>query len=96
MEVFRICGGPPLNGTVNISGSKNAALPQFAATLLSSHPSILENVPDLSDVRFMAEILSELGADVQRLDRTTWEINPANISHRAPYELVRKMRASIC
>ena len=96
MEVFRICGGPPLNGTVNISGSKNAALPQFAATLLSSHPSILENVPDLSDVRFMAEILSELGADVQRLDRTTWEINPANIGHRAPYELVRKMRASIC
>jgi UDP-N-acetylglucosamine 1-carboxyvinyltransferase len=96
VEVFRICGGLPLNGTVNISGSKNAALPQFAATLLSSDSSILENVPDLSDVRFMAEILSELGADVQRLDRTTWEINPANISHRAPYELVRKMRASIC
>jgi UDP-N-acetylglucosamine 1-carboxyvinyltransferase len=81
---------------VNISGSKNAALPQFAATLLSSDSSILENVPDLSDIRFMAEILSELGADVQRLDRTTWQINPANISHRAPYELVRKMRASIC
>jgi UDP-N-acetylglucosamine 1-carboxyvinyltransferase len=96
VEVFRICGGPPLNGTVNISGSKNAALPQFAATLLSSDSSILENVPDLSDIRFMAEILSELGADVQRLDRTTWQINPANISHRAPYELVRKMRASIC
>ena len=96
MEVFRICGGPALNGIVDISGSKNAALPQFAATLLSSETSILENVPDLSDVRFMAEILAELGADVQRLDRTTWKINPANISHRAPYELVRKMRASIC
>ena len=96
MEVFRICGGPALNAIVDISGSKNAALPQFAATLLSSESSILENVPDLSDVRFMAEILAELGADVQRLDRTTWKINPANISHRAPYELVRKMRASIC
>lgn len=96
MEFFRICGGTPLNGSIDISGSKNAALPQFAATLLSSEKSILENVPDLSDVRFMGEILSELGADVRRLNRTSWEIDPANITHRAPYDLVRKMRASIC
>ncbi len=96
MEVFRICGGPSLKGIVNISGSKNAALPQFAATLLSSERSVLRNVPDLSDVRFMAEILSKLGAEVRQLDRTSWEINPANITHNAPYELVRKMRASIC
>ncbi|MBT3666478.1 MAG: UDP-N-acetylglucosamine 1-carboxyvinyltransferase [Opitutae bacterium] len=96
MEVFRICGGTSLNGVVNISGSKNAALPQFAATLLSSEQSVLRNVPNLSDVRFMAEILSELGAEVRQLDNSTWEINPANITHNAPYELVRKMRASIC
>jgi UDP-N-acetylglucosamine 1-carboxyvinyltransferase len=96
VEVFRICGGPPLKGTVNISGSKNAALPEFAATLLSPETSTLKNVPDLSDVQFMAEILSELGAQVERIDRTTWKINPKNIAHRAPYELVRKMRASIC
>jgi UDP-N-acetylglucosamine 1-carboxyvinyltransferase len=96
VEVFRICGGNSLSGVVNISGSKNAALPQFAATLLSSEKSILKNVPNLSDVRFMAEILSELGAEIRKVDHTTWEINPANISYKAPYELVRKMRASIC
>ena len=96
MELFRIIGGQPLVGTVQISGSKNAALPQFAATLLSSEESILENVPDLSDIRFMAEIISELGADVEQLDQTTWKIKPLDITHCAPYELVRKMRASIC
>lgn len=96
MEVLRICGEIPLQGEVNISGSKNAALPQFAATLLSHEKSTLKNVPDLSDVQFMGKIISELGADVNQLDKTTWEINPANISHCAPYELVRKMRASIC
>lgn len=96
MELFRIIGGHPLVGTVQISGSKNAALPQFAATLLSSEESILENVPDLSDIRFMAEIISELGADIEQLDQTTWKIKPLDITHCAPYELVRKMRASIC
>ena len=44
----------------------------------------------------MGEIISELGAEVTKLDKTTWEINPANLSHCAPYDLVRKMRASIC
>jgi len=96
VELFRIIGGHPLVGTVQISGSKNAALPQFAATLLSSEESILENVPDLSDIRFMAEIISELGADIEQLDQTTWKIKPLDITHCAPYELVRKMRASIC
>ena len=96
MDVLRICGEIPLQGEVNISGSKNAALPQFAATLLSPEKSILKNVPELSDIQFMGEIISKLGADVNQLDKTTWEINPANISHCAPYELVRKMRASIC
>ena len=96
MEVLRISGGTCLKGDVQISGSKNAALPQFAATLLSNEISILKNIPDLSDVRFMGEILSELGANVNRIDKTTWEIDPANITHCAPYDLVRKMRASIC
>ena len=96
MEVFKIRGGRNLSGSVNVSGSKNAALPLFAATLLSKEESTLENVPDLSDVRFMAEILRELGADVEKVDQTTWKINPASIVHSAPYELVRKMRASVC
>ena len=96
MEVFRIKGGTPLRGSVKVSGSKNAALPLFAAALLSSEESVLENVPNLSDIRFMAEILTELGAEIERLDQSTWKINPRSIVHYAPYELVRKMRASVC
>jgi len=96
MEILRIQGGQRLEGKVQVSGSKNAALPQFAAALLSGEETILENVPDLSDVRFMGEILAHLGADIERLGQNAWKIHPANIHPDAPYELVRKMRASIC
>ena len=96
MDVFQIKGGHPLKGTVKVSGSKNSALPLFAASLLTDEETILENVPDLSDVNFMAEILTELGADVVRIDSNSWSIRPSTIVHHAPYELVRKMRASIC
>ena len=96
MEVFRIRGGATLRGKVRASGSKNATLPAFAAALLTSEPCIIENVPDLSDVRFMAEILSHLGAEVEKLESGSWKITAKNVSPQAPYELVRKMRASIC
>ena len=96
MDIFRISGGNPLHGKVKVSGSKNSALPLFAASLLTDEDTILENVPDLSDVNFMAEILAELGADVTRLSSNSWSIKPSSIVHYAPYELVRKMRASIC
>ena len=96
MDIFRISGGNPLHGKVKVSGSKNSALPLFAASLLTDEETILENVPDLSDVNFMAEILAELGADVTRLSSNSWSIKPSSIVHYAPYELVRKMRASIC
>lgn len=96
MDIFQISGEKPLHGTVRVSGSKNAALPLFAASLLSEQETILENVPDLSDINFMAEILSELGAKISRIDNSTWKIKPTSISFRAPYELVRKMRASVC
>ena len=96
MDIFRICGGIPLSGKIKVSGSKNSALPLFAASLLTEEETILKNVPDLSDVNFMAEILSELGAEVSRLDNNSWSIKAASIVHYAPYELVRKMRASIC
>jgi UDP-N-acetylglucosamine 1-carboxyvinyltransferase len=96
MEVFRIRGGTPLRGEVRASGSKNAALPAFAAALLTSEPCVIENVPDLSDVRFMAEILRHLGAEVEEMGSSTWRIMASEISPKAPYELVRKMRASIC
>ena len=96
MEVFRVRGGSSLNGRTTVSGSKNAALPIFAATLLSEETSVLENIPNLSDIRFMAEILRHIGAEVEQTEETTWKITPASIDHRAPYELVRKMRASVC
>ena len=95
MEILRIKGGYPILVKFR-SGSKNAALPQFAAALLSDQETTLENVPDLSDIRLMGEILAHLGADVSRDGPNTWKIRPANIQPDAPYELVRKMRASIC
>ena len=94
MEVIRINGGRPLNGTVRISGAKNACLPIFAASLLTDEPVIIENVPDLSDLRFMAKILEHLGASVERDGTSTWKIHARKIDFRAPYELVRTMRAS--
>ncbi|MGF1484241.1 MAG: UDP-N-acetylglucosamine 1-carboxyvinyltransferase [Opitutales bacterium] len=96
MDVLRIEGGHPLSGEVTVAGAKNACLPIFAATLLTSEPCTIRNVPDLSDVRFMAEILEHLGATVERVDAHTWRITAAEIHTRAPYELVRKMRASVC
>lgn len=96
MDVVRIKGGIPLEGAVTISGAKNAALPIFAATLLTDEPCIIENVPDLTDVHFFAELLQHLGADVEKTDPNTWKITARNLKHRAPYELVRKMRASVC
>ena len=96
MEILRIRGGNQLAGQVEVSGSKNAALPQFAAALLSDQETILENVPDLSDIRFMAEIISHLGADISKIGPGSWKIHPVKIQPDPPYELVRKMRASIC
>ena len=96
MEVFQIEGGHSLNGKVKVSGSKNSSLPLFAACLLTSEECILENVPDLSDIRFMGEILSALGAEVKKLDSNKWRIQASSIDPCAPYGLVRKMRASVC
>ncbi len=83
-------------GAVEISGSKNSVLPILAATLMTSHECVIHRVPDLSDVRFMLEILSHLGAEVSRSDPHTVRIHAAEVSGVAPYDLVRKMRASVC
>ncbi len=96
MDVVKIKGGIPLSGTVQIEGSKNASLPIFAATLLTDEPCIINNVPDLSDVRYMTEILEHLGAEIEQLGKNSWKIVAKNITSHAPYEIVRKMRASIC
>jgi len=96
MDVLHIQGRRPLKGILEVSGAKNAVLPIFAATLLTEEPCIIRNVPDLSDTRFMAEMLSHLGASVERIEPHTWKIQARDIQPVAPYELVRKMRASVC
>lgn len=85
----------PLQGTVRVSGAKNAVLPILAATLLSTEKCVLEEVPDLRDVDVICEVLSSLGADVKRLGRDKVEVIANTLDEvEAPYDLVRKMRAS--
>lgn len=96
MDVFKVSGNVPLKGEIHVGGAKNAALPILAATLLTDEKVVLRNVPDLSDMRFMLEILRHVGADTIQPEPGVWEITAKAITHIAPYELVRKMRASVC
>ncbi len=95
MDCLVIKGGTPLKGEVRISGAKNAALPLMAATLLTREECVLRNLPNLSDVRFMARILESLGAEVE-MNRGTLRVRAANIEGYGDYDLIRKMRGSIC
>ena len=95
MDSLLIKGGIPLCGEVQISGAKNAVLPILAATLLTREPCTIRRVPDLSDVRFMGRILQSLGAQV-RLEGDTIHVQARTIKGTGDYELVRKMRGSIC
>ena len=95
MESLLIKGGVPLHGEVTISGAKNAVLPIMAATLLTSEPCVIRRVPKLSDVQFMGQILSWLGAQV-RFDDGAVHIHARKIQGSGDYDLVRKMRGSIC
>ncbi len=95
MDKLIVHGGSTLAGSINISGSKNASLPILAAALLTDQQVIIERVPDVSDTNYMLQILSALGCEVERYSGTV-KITAAKIIPDAPYELVRKMRASIC
>jgi UDP-N-acetylglucosamine 1-carboxyvinyltransferase len=95
MDKILIHGGHPLSGSIKISGSKNSALPILAATLLTKEPCILRRVPDLSDTHYMLQILMHLGAQVERASGTV-TVYAEKIESIAPYEVVRKMRASVC
>ena len=95
MDSLLIKGGVPLRGEVMISGAKNAVLPIMAATLLTQEPCLIRRVPDLSDVRFMAQILTWLGAEVQ-VKNGTVRVTAKKIKGSGDYDLVRKMRGSIC
>lgn len=95
MEKLIVHGGHALSGTVSIGGSKNASLPILAATLLTGETCVIRRVPDVSDTNYMLQILQNLGAEVERASGTV-TVKAEKISHIAPYELVRKMRASVC
>ena len=95
MDSLLIKGGIPLHGEVTISGAKNAVLPILAATLLTSEPCIIHNVPDLSDVKFMGEILTSLGASVA-FKGGTFKVQARRIKDVGDYDLIRKMRGSVC
>ena len=95
MDKILIHGGRPLSGSIKISGSKNSALPILAATLLTREPCILHRVPDLSDTHYMLQILMHLGAQVERASGTV-TVTAETIESVAPYDVVRKMRASVC
>lgn len=96
MARFIITGGKPLKGTVRVSGAKNSVLPIIAASLLADGQSVIEEMPDLNDVRIMCDLLMSLGARIELSNsRTMLKINCDGISNTtAPYELVNKMRAS--
>jgi UDP-N-acetylglucosamine 1-carboxyvinyltransferase len=96
MDAIVVDGGCRLTGTVHVGGAKNSALKLMAAALLAPGVTTLRNVPDISDVSVMAEVLAHLGARVVRADHTLTVDATTLTSHEAPYELVVRMRASTC
>src|SRR6266567_8765497 len=95
MDSLSIKGGAPLRGEVTISGAKNAVLPIMAATLLTAEPCVIRRVPNLTDVTFMGQILTSLGAKV-KFNSDTVTVEAARIKGVGDYDLIRKMRGSIC
>jgi UDP-N-acetylglucosamine 1-carboxyvinyltransferase len=95
MDKIVVHGGRTLSGSIKVSGSKNSALPIIAATLLTREPCVLHRVPDLSDTNYMLQILRHLGADVERASGTV-TVTAEKVDSIAPYDVVRKMRASVC
>ena len=96
MDKLVIHGGKPLNGEVIISGAKNAALPIMAATLLANDNVTISNVPHLRDVTTMMELLGQLGARLTIDEKMNVQVDSSQVAeYRAPYELVKTMRASI-
>jgi UDP-N-acetylglucosamine 1-carboxyvinyltransferase len=96
MDKLRIVGGRPLSGRVAIGGSKNAALPVLAATLLTEERVAISNLPQVRDVRTMLRVLEQLGATVDDHGGGKATVQVARLrSHEAPYDLVKTMRASV-
>ena len=95
MDKFVIKCGTPLRGEVTVSGAKNAAVAIIPATILAGGPCLLENIPDISDVYTLYDMLSLMGATVRVVSRTSVFIDTSNItSHKVPEDLARQLRAS--
>jgi len=95
MDRIRIRGGRPLNGSIEISGAKNSALKLMAASLLTDGPLILSRMPRLADSRFLGQLLAHMGVIVEEQAGAKLKLHAAAIDNPyAPYDLVRKMRAS--
>ena len=95
MEKFVVEGGVRLQGEVEISGAKNAVVAIIPAVILSDEPCIIENIPNISDVSVLFKILTEIGAKIRPITRSSVEIDATTItSPTVPYELARNMRAS--
>ena len=92
---FRVTGGTALRGEVTISGAKNSVLKLMAASLLATGKTTITNVPEIADVDIMADLLTRLGCTVVRSQSQVSIDVPQIPGHRADYDLVRKMRASI-
>jgi UDP-N-acetylglucosamine 1-carboxyvinyltransferase len=94
-ERFRVVGGVQLRGEVSITGAKNSVLKLMAASLLAVGKTTITNVPAIADVEIMADLLTRLGCTVERSSSQLTIDVPQSLGHRADYDLVRKMRASI-
>jgi UDP-N-acetylglucosamine 1-carboxyvinyltransferase len=96
VDKLLITGGIPLDGEIRISGSKNAALPILAATLLAQGPSLIKNVPHLRDITTMVGLLGRMGVSLVVDEKLNIEVDTSAIaSYAAPYDLVKTMRASV-
>lgn len=95
LDIIRVEGGHPIEGSVCVSGAKNSALKLMAATLLAPGKTTLTNVPNISDVHVMGKVLKRMGATIEVVDEHSLAIDTSAVdSWEAPYELVAKMRAS--
>ena len=95
MEQYRIKGGNPLVGEVEIGGAKNAALAILAAAIMTDETVTIDNLPDVNDINVLLEAISGIGAEVDRIDRHTVRINGSNIENfDIEYDYIKKIRAS--
>lgn len=95
VDAFKIIGGKKISGTIKVDGSKNATLPIMIATLVEKGTYVLNNIPNLRDIKTLVDILESLGLEVTKIDKNSYKIVNNGIKNiEASYELVKKMRAS--